>query len=77
MRCDAMRFDWSMAQERWRFAAKILSILSERLILDGHNFLIKTLPRVSTEMSLHVLAYNLKRMMSLFGTSELLEVIRA
>jgi hypothetical protein len=27
----------------------------------------KPLPRVSTEMSLHVLAYNLKRMMSIFG----------
>lgn len=33
--------------------------------------------RVSTEMSLHVLAYNLKRMMSIFGIAGLLEAIRA
>ena len=41
------------------------------------HFLTKTLPRVSTEMSLHVLAYNLKRMMSIFGIAGLLEAIRA
>jgi hypothetical protein len=31
------------------------------------GFLTKTLPRVSTEMSLHVLAYNLKRLMTILG----------
>ena len=41
------------------------------------HFLTKTLPRVSTEMSLYVLAYNLKRMMSIFGIAGLLEAIRA
>ncbi|AWM91922.1 hypothetical protein DJ564_14380 [Pseudomonas sp. 31-12] len=41
------------------------------------HFLTKTLPKVSTEMSLHVLAYNLKRMMSIFGIAGLLEAIRA
>lgn len=41
------------------------------------HFLTKTLPRVSTEMSLHVLAYNLKRMMSIFGIAGLIEAIRA
>jgi len=41
------------------------------------HFLTKTLPRVSTEMSLYVLAYNLKRMMSIFGISGLLDAIRA
>ena len=35
----------------------------------GHtHFLTRTLPRVSTEMSLHVLAYNLKRVMAIMGT---------
>jgi len=34
-----------------------------------------TLPRVSTEMSLHVLAYNLKRMMSIFGIAGLIEAM--
>ncbi len=44
----------------------------------GHtHFLTKTLPRVSTEMSLHVLAYNLKRMMTIMGAKPLMEAIRA
>lgn len=44
----------------------------------GHtHFLTKTLPRVSTEMSLHVLAYNLKRVMNILGTRTLIEAIKA
>ncbi len=31
------------------------------------HFLMKSLPRVRTEMSLHVLAYNLKRVMRILG----------
>ena len=42
--------------------------------MGSTHFLTKTLPRVSTEMSLHVLAYNLKRMMKIFGV---LPLIRA
>ena len=41
------------------------------------HFLTKTLPRVSTEMSLHVLAYNLKRVMNLLGVGALMEAVRA
>jgi hypothetical protein len=37
----------------------------------------KTLPRVSTEMSLHVLAYNLKHAMQIFGVGPLMQAIRA
>jgi hypothetical protein len=33
--------------------------------------------RVGTEMSLHVLAYNMKRMMNIIGTKTLIEAIRA
>lgn len=44
--------------------------------MGSTHFLTKTLPRVSTEMSLHVLAYNLKRMMSIFGVAGLIEAIR-
>lgn len=36
------------------------------------HFQMKTLPRVSTEMSLHVLAYNMKRLIKLFGVEGLL-----
>ena len=45
--------------------------------MGATHFLTKTLDRVSTEMSLHVLAYNLKRMMNLVGTKPLIEAIRA
>jgi hypothetical protein len=41
------------------------------------HFLMKTLPRVRTEMSLHVLAYNLKRVMRILGIGEMLASIRA
>ena len=41
------------------------------------HFLTKTLPRVRTEMSLQVLAYNLKRVMNILGTGPLLEAMRA
>lgn len=37
----------------------------------------RTLPRVSTEMSLHVLAYNMKRAMNILGTRPLMAAIRA
>jgi hypothetical protein len=45
--------------------------------MGSTHFLTKTLPRVNTEMSLHVLAYNLKRVMNLVGTRSLIEAIRA
>jgi hypothetical protein len=45
--------------------------------MGSTHFLTKTLPRVNTEMSLHVLAYNLKRMMNLVGTKPLIEAITA
>jgi hypothetical protein len=45
--------------------------------MGSTHFLTKTLPRVNTEMSLHVLAYNLRRMLNLVGTKPLIEAIRA
>ena len=41
------------------------------------HFQMRTLKHVSTEMSLHVLAYNLKRMINIMGVRPLLEVMRA
>jgi transposase len=41
------------------------------------HFKMKTLPHVSTEMSLHVLAYNLKRAISLFGVPGLIQKMQA
>jgi transposase len=45
--------------------------------MGATHFLTKTLDRVSTEMSLHVLAYNLKRVIKLLGISALIDAIRA
>jgi hypothetical protein len=45
--------------------------------MGATHFLTRELKRFSTEMSLHVLAYNLKRMISILGVRPLLEVIRA
>ena len=40
--------------------------------MGSTHFQMKTLPRVSTEMSLHVLAYNMQRMINLFGVEGLI-----
>ena len=45
--------------------------------MGATHFLMKTIPKVRTEVSLHVLAYNLKRMVQLFGTQPLIAVMRA
>jgi hypothetical protein len=41
------------------------------------HFLMKTLPRVASEMALHVLAYNLTRAMNIVGAQTLIAAIRA
>jgi transposase len=44
----------------------------------GHtHFLMKRLNNVKTEISLHILAYNLKRVMQILGTDPLIAAIRA
>jgi transposase len=45
--------------------------------MGATHFLTKTIPRVSTEMSLHVLAYNLKRAMRIVGIAPLMMAMRA
>jgi transposase len=45
--------------------------------MGSTHFLTKRLPNVSTEMSLHVLAYNLKRMMSILGPDEWIAAMEA
>lgn len=45
--------------------------------MGATHFLTRTLPRVRTEMSLHVLAYNLKRMIAILGTVPLMKAMRA
>jgi hypothetical protein len=46
--------------------------------VDGqHPFPDRTLEKVSTEMSLQVLAYNMKRMINIFGVKPLMQTIAA
>jgi transposase len=45
--------------------------------MGGTHFLTKTLKNVSTEMSLHVQAYNLKRVMNIIGTPALMDAMVA
>ena len=45
--------------------------------MGSTHFQMKTLKHVSTEMSLHVLAYNLKRVMNILGVVPLLKAIQA
>ena len=45
--------------------------------MGATHFLTRTLERVSTEMSLHVLAYNLKRVMKIIGIADLNAAMKA
>jgi transposase len=45
--------------------------------MGATHFLMKTLPRVAAEMALHVLAYNLTRVMNILGIQPLLAAMRA
>jgi transposase len=44
--------------------------------MGATHFLMKTLPRVASEMALHVLAYNLTRVMNIIGVQRLLAAMR-
>ena len=48
-----------------------------KLWMGSAHFLSRTLDRVSTEMGLHVLAYNLKRVMKITGTAALMDAMKA
>ena len=45
--------------------------------MGATHFLMKTLPKVATEMALHVLAYNLTRVMNIMGVRPLMAAMRA
>jgi transposase len=47
-----------------------------KMWMGATHFLMKRKKNVSIEMNLHVLAYNLKRMMTIMGTTGLMEAIR-
>ena len=45
--------------------------------MGATHFKTRTLEKVRTEMSLHVLAYNLKRVIAIVGAQPLMEAMRA
>jgi transposase len=47
-----------------------------KMRMGATHFLMKTLPKVASEMALHVLAYNLTRVMNIFGIKPLLAAIQ-
>ena len=48
-----------------------------KMQMGATHFLMKRLPKVATEMALHVLAYNLTRVMNIIGVQPLLVAMRA
>jgi len=45
--------------------------------MGATHFLMKRLPKVATEMALHVLAYNLTRVLNILGVKPLISAMRA
>jgi hypothetical protein len=45
--------------------------------MGATHFLTRTIERVSTEMSLYVLAYNMKRVIKLLGSETVMKAMRA
>jgi transposase len=45
--------------------------------MGATHFLMKKLPRVATEMVLHVLAYNITRVHNIIGTEPMMVAVRA
>ena len=48
-----------------------------KMRMGATHFLMKRLPKVATEMALHVLAYNVTRVMNIVGIQPLIAAIRA
>ena len=48
-----------------------------KIRMGATHFLMKRLPKVATEMALHVLAYNLTPVMNIVGVKPLMAAIRA
>jgi DDE family transposase len=48
-----------------------------KMRMGATHFLMKTLPKVATEMALHVLAYNLTCVLNIFGVKPMMAAVRA
>jgi len=65
--------------KRWEdeYVVDVVQAPVQKMRMGATHFLMKTLPKVATEMALHVLAYNLTRVMNIVGIKPLLASIRA
>jgi transposase len=77
--CDAMqeRLDRKPDATRVRRATAEHPFGTLKAWMGATHFKMKTLERVSTEMSLHVPAYNLKRVIAILGLGPLMAAMRA
>ena len=48
-----------------------------KMRMGATHFLMKTLPKVASEMALHVLVYNLTRVLNIFGVKPIMAAVRA
>jgi transposase len=48
-----------------------------KMRMGATHFLMKTLPKVATEMALHVLAYNLTRVLNIVGVKPIMVAVGA
>ena len=69
--------DIAFEQAQASYEANEMPIGSIKSWMGYTHFLTKTLGGVRTEMSLHVLAYNMKRMINIMGIRPLMEAMRA
>ena len=70
---------WGGSSRTWEPVVERLQAQARCVVVDlrGWGALTKTLEKVRTEMSLHVLAYNIKRMIKIFGVTPLMQAIQA
>jgi transposase len=76
---DAMQERLSTAPEQMRLRRQTVEhpFGTLKASMGATHFLTKTLARVSTEMSLHVLAYNFKRLLNIMGTELMMKLAKA
>jgi hypothetical protein len=71
------RLDWNPDKMRVRRQTVEHPFGTIKSWMGATHFQMKTLKNVNTEMALHVLAYNMKRVMRILGVGGLMQAIRA
>jgi len=76
---DAMRLRLKLKDDAMRIRRQTVEhpFGTIKAWMGATHFLTRTIDRVSTEMSMHVLAYNLKRVIQIMGVREMVQAIRA